>query len=111
MIYRATRDDLYNTLRTYRTKKEIPNGMRTQIFRIPFGLYGIYYVPTGGHGLLCKNQIEMTYHTATLTKVGLVIGPKDLEATAHREFAQERRNYFKPNYGNLRRFDCTNTKN
>lgn len=89
MIYTATSSALFKTLKTYQYKKDIPAHLRIGVKRINFGLMGLYYVPWSYSGLLCEDNTTMPYHEVYLIGFGPVIGPRDLEAASHRDFANE----------------------
>jgi hypothetical protein len=79
---------LFRSLQTWRLKKDMPQDRRAFAMLVNFGLQGCWFVDCDGQKWLLKSGDWTSFHIAHLHDVGPVIGPRDLEAASHRQWAE-----------------------
>jgi hypothetical protein len=70
---------LYEQLNRYQFKKDMPKDSGVVgFFAVNFGLWGVWYVTRGFHGLHLKNGEQMPFHEMHTLDGDRVIGQRDL---------------------------------
>lgn len=73
------RVSLYEILKRYRCKKDIPADKRQfNPLLVNFGLHGYWYVSRGPSGLFCVNGSQMPFHSCSLLTGEMLIARQDL---------------------------------
>lgn len=79
---------LHSTLRRFRCKKDIPQGVQGTPILVSFGLWGQWYVVKGFGGLLCVDMPDMPFHEMRTRDNKVVIGQRDKSAGEGTPYAE-----------------------